>query len=372
MRSAKTFVILLLVTVVVAVVAFLYRDQSVQTALSGEPLFPDLLGGINDTAEFTLQSGGASTTFKPKDGQWGIVQRGGYPADQEGVRKLLLGLAQLKRVESKTSNPDRYEEIGLEDPDAEDSSAVRITVTDAAGSKSADVIVGDRKLGRGEQALEQLFVRLPDDPQSWLVEGSLPDRTDLSEWLDIEILTLEDDRIRQVRISRPDGEKWVVSRGDASQPNYALEGLGEDETMKPSYEVNSVATTFAELELDDVQKLEEGKEYPEPQLTATMETFDGLVVSMAILELDGKRLARLNAERQPVEVVDSESETEAKPDDSAKSPADEAAALNERWQGWLFEVAEYQLDAIAKRRSDLLEPPAAEDDQLEDKPEGES
>jgi hypothetical protein len=202
--------------------------------------------------------------------------------------------------------------------------------------------------------------------------------------LDIELLTLEEGRIRQVRMTHADGETVVVSRGDTSQSDYVMEGLGEEETMKPSYEVNSAATTFADLELDDVQLLEEGKDYPEPQSSVSMETFDGLIVNVTILELDGKRLARLSAEHQSVEVAELDSktdgegaeaetaETEAEQADTTKSPAEEAALLNERWQGWLYEVAEYQLDAIARRRPDLLEPPAAEENPPEEKPEGES
>ncbi len=405
MRNAKTLVILLLVTIAVAAAAFFARDQSVQTDLAGEPLFPDLLAGINDTAAVTLQTGGETMTFKPEGERWGLAERGGYPVDQEGIRELLLGLAQLKRIEAKTSNPERYVEIGLEDPAQEDSAATRLTVSDASGAATADVIVGDRKLGRGGQSKTQLYVRLPDDPQSWLAEGNLPDKTDASEWLEAEVLSLEEDRIREARVVHADGEELLVSRGDAAVQDYTLAGLGEDEQTKSSYEVNSVATSFAMLELEDVRAREPDKEYPEPQLTASMETFDGLRVSMEVLELDGERLARLSAEHFPVEseepasaeataeepdatgtneeTVEAEdagaettsaeaAEAEEPESDTTPSTAEEAASLNERWQGWLYEVTEYQLNAITKRRADLVEPIVVEEEAAEEKPEGSS
>ena len=45
-------------------------------------------------------------------------EKGGYPADTGKVRKLLIGIAQSTMLEQKTSNAERYGELGVADPTA--------------------------------------------------------------------------------------------------------------------------------------------------------------------------------------------------------------------------------------------------------------
>ncbi len=160
MRS-KALLVLILVTVAIAVAAVMARKNTSDVAGAGEPLFPALLDNINDIT--TVVGVGAGETFTlVRDGdRWVVSEKHGFPADQDKARQLILGTARLIRIEPKTSNPDLYERIGLDDIHAEDGNAVRYDFKNAAGDILAEIIIGNSRLGRADPQTNEYFVREP-------------------------------------------------------------------------------------------------------------------------------------------------------------------------------------------------------------------
>src|SRR4029450_9846667 len=91
---------------------------SEQADLGGGKVFADLTPALGEISEIRLSKGdgGRPTLPKPSTG-WTVVERE-YPADPARVRELALGLASMKIIERKTSDPASYAKLGGEAPDA--------------------------------------------------------------------------------------------------------------------------------------------------------------------------------------------------------------------------------------------------------------
>ncbi len=70
---------------------------------------------LNDAASLTVRK--ARTTIdRPRATRGGSPARGDYPVEFEKVKEALVELADFKVIESKTSNPELYGQLGVGDP----------------------------------------------------------------------------------------------------------------------------------------------------------------------------------------------------------------------------------------------------------------
>lgn len=373
MRNLRTLLILGLITLAVVFTAYYSRHATEPIARSGEVLFPGLLDHLNEATAARITYQGQTATLERSDRGWRVKEKAGYPAAAEQVRELALGLAQLRRLEPKTRNPDRYGELGLDKADSPDAKATHIVMEDQNGKTLAALFVGLRRPGKGESRLSELFVLLPEDPQVWLAEGRLPNTTAVRDWLAREILQLDRQRIRSVTMTHEDGEVIRVERKDPAALNYQLADLPENAELASVYVVNSIPAAFAELDLDDVNSAAEVVFTDNPPWSTELTTFDGLVVTMTTAKADAHTYARFSARvdeslamkpEQPAEgETASEPETKPATAGSALKPLEavrsEAAELNARWQGWAYVLPDYRLSGLAKRKADLLKKAAA-------------
>ena len=53
--------------------------------------------------------------LKRRASSWTVSERDNYPADEAKLRKLLIAIADAKLDEEKTSNPESYATLGVED-----------------------------------------------------------------------------------------------------------------------------------------------------------------------------------------------------------------------------------------------------------------
>src|SRR5262245_5822040 len=114
--------LILVAAAVVAVLAALWArsvHEPAHTVGVGTLLVPGLESKLNDVTGLSVKGkNGASVTLVRGADIWAVKERSGYPADTGKVRKLLIGLAQAKLVEQKTSNADSYTDLGVADPTA--------------------------------------------------------------------------------------------------------------------------------------------------------------------------------------------------------------------------------------------------------------
>src|SRR3569832_714084 len=117
MTSRRVGILLISSIVIVELAAWLSSNRpTTRATLAGQPVMPGLdKSTVNSVTEIRLSKGdGTKTTLKKGSTEWSVGERD-YPADSGKVRKLLLDLAALNVIEEKTSLPENYPALGVED-----------------------------------------------------------------------------------------------------------------------------------------------------------------------------------------------------------------------------------------------------------------
>jgi hypothetical protein len=392
----------------VAAISLSHRDATVAMDASdadtdGKRLFPSLLDHVNDVQTVKVaRHDGVVTLEKHGDG-WGVAEKSGYPIEIEPLRKMLIAMGEMTKLEPKTSVAANYEQLGVQDPDAEGSKSALITLEDGAKKPMARLILGKERESKGAAATNQRFVRLPGDAQSWLVQGTFEVKEKASDWLEKKILEVKRDRIRSVEITQPDGGLLAVDRPDAKTNDFTLVDIPEGKDLTYPTAAGGLASGLEYVNLEDVEPIDKVDFAGNPGPTARFTTFEGLVVTVTTKDQDGKSWAKFAASYVPppaapekpaaatdaakpgdaANPTDTANPTDkARPEDAAKpadeskkpdataaatkSPAEvqkEVADLNERLSKWAFQISTYTRANLGKKKSELLKdkaPPPAD------------
>jgi len=379
MLRAKGFLLLLAVTALVAAGAALILDREPALPEAGTLVFPQLLDRVNDVARIEVVSGGERFELERGEGGWSAPSRHGYPLDGDKVHELIVGTAGLARLEPKTANPERFDELGLRDPQQADSRAVGLTLLDAGGGELARLIVGERRPAKGDPTRTEYFVRVPGEERSWLVVGNLPaDADEVVEWLDRRIVAVEDARIARVRATHPDGVVVTAEREQPGRGDFAYAELPEGAELDGIWRINDIGRVLTDLRLDDVRPAA-AAEAAARAVQVVAETFDGLRVRMDVRGSQDEPLVLLGAEydeslRRPQAQEDTgaQDDTAAPEVPSPEEVREEVGALNARWQGWAYVIPGYKFDYVVRRPEELVkksEPGEQEQSQPERAPD---
>lgn len=309
-------------------------DRDVSPAPHGERALPGFADKLATLDFLRLRRGGVTVNLKQRDGSWTVVEKGGYPADQERVRKLLLQLAELELVEPKTDRPELLARLDLDDP--ANGKSTLVAAGDRSGALVGQIDIGRRRPSDIAGGEEGVYVRKPDSDQAWLARGSFALSGDALSWLDRRIIDIPAAQVASVVLTAPDGNAVVVARGSADQP-FAIDGLAPDAKPKPDEALAAPAGALEALDLDDVKPAFEQPISEDGATTAAFTTFDGLVVGLRLSPSEqGDWLA--------IDVTgDGKSEAQAK-------------ALSARLSPWRFAIPAERGKLLRTTLSDLLLP----------------
>ena len=355
MRRYRTLVVLAVLAVAAAAAAVLVQREDAGIAQSGEKLFPDLLERLGDVTRVEATHAGETVTLALADDSWSVTGHYGYPAETAEVRGLLVGAAELVRVEPKTANAEHYTRLELEDPADEDAESFGYVMKDAGGESIAGVVVGKRRFVHTTPGVDEYFVRVAGDPRVWLVSGRIPRNRQAVDWLRREVTDIDQIRVRRAAVTHPDGTVVEVSKSSPKDTDFTLQRIPEGHELDETFAVHSIGTALAKFTLNDVAPVEE-VDFGAGGIEAVAETFDGVRLTMRTGTLGERTLIRMDAEFDPALVTAAEGEEiEAPLLDEAAARA-EAEALRRRWQGWAYEVPEYTLNNLRKTVEDLVKP----------------
>ncbi len=328
-------IILAAVAVVAALAAgLLLFEQDGQPQLSAGRMFPDLEPRLNDITRLTVQlSKDETLSLERSEKEWLVVEKAYFPANLEQLRKVLVALARTEKVEQKTSNPEYYDRLGVQDMDNA-GDQTRLLRISADGTTLAEVIVG--KSGDGGNS----YLRPANQPVSWL--GSewidLPKR--VNAWLDAKLLAIDAERIASIEIVHPDGLQLRIEK----QPEGPKLFRGDEQLTARTDALERVIGTLGNLSLEDIVDEVEGDDAT--WRTTRFVTRDGLTIAAQTLSEEDRLLARLTAE------IHGEA-----PSEDLQS---EAQQLNERLGGRTFVLASYLKDRFAPTLDLLQEEPEGE------------
>ncbi len=373
--SAKSLGILLAVTALaVAAALFLAQDNRDGIPARGQPVFPELKERINQVSEIEVVTASSAVTIARHGDVWVVKEKHDYRAAMDKVRSVVIGLAELAVLEPKTKNPEHHAKLGLRDVTAEGSQATQVTLKDGEGAALASVLIGNRNASRADSSRDEIYLRQADEPQTWLAIGRVRPEEAPIGWIDRQILDIDTQRVRQVRVTHPDGHTVLLRKAKPADLDFKLLGVPTKAKIRSQFSVNNIADTMAHLTLDDVQPRGNATLPKKGRLTVQLETFDGLRVTLTMVEQDGRHQATLSAEfdRTLVQQLSPGSEEKgeqegegtgrkaASSDDAAaklkdpKAVHQEANTLNEQLAGWVYVLPSFRAETLATRTESLI------------------
>lgn len=343
---------------------YFQRDaETTESALEGkDSLAPELARRVNEVAEVRVVRNSGSYTLKKAGDGWGLAEKGGHPVETSTVRKALLVLRDMKRLEKKTADPARHAQLDLADPAADGSKCVRIDLLDAAGATMASVLVGKQLDQKNALSSNRTYARLAGEDQCWLVSGKAEFFESSVDWLEKKIVEVKRDRVRKVEIVHPDGERFDISRPDKATSDFALAEIPEGK--EPSYAgaPGAVASALEWVNLEDVAPVASIDFATGAGPVATFTTFDGVVVQVTTKDQDGKSWARFEARYEaPAEAAQGPAPAPAEGQPAPEDPAKVAEAaraevekLQAKLSGWAYQISSYSRSNFGKKKADVL------------------
>ena len=365
MRGTRSVLILAVATLVAVGAVFFVERESSTTNHGGKAVFPALLEQVNSVDRIRVTGNEGAFTLARDGDRWVVEEKERYAADPDRVHKLLLGAAGMKRVEPKTSNPELYPKLWLEDPSGEDAKSVGFVLKNASGTALADWVLGDRRPSKSDASRTELFIRVADNPMAWLVEGSVPGGPTIIGWVDRMVARIDRERLRDVEVVHADGATVAVNRSGPADTDFSLQGVPADRETDSQYRVNDIGRLLEDLRFEDVAPSSSLDFSGSVDKRVRITTFDGLRVDLETVMRDGEAWVQLRAEVDEALVEASGdgagasggADAETKKTSGALLALDdvraEAERLNARWKGWAYELPSFKRDYIAKRMDEL-------------------
>jgi len=350
-RRLFAFGILAVLAVVGAVL--LASQRATPSRSQSDLLYPALKTEADSVATIRIFRAGDQRALEiVRDGErWSLTERDGYPVAAAKVRNLVRALANAKVLEEKTSDPEKYAALSVEDVSNQDAQGVRIEI---AGPKTPiDLIVG--KAGPGGKSS---YVRRIGERQSWLVGEQLSASPETRDWLDQDLINVSADRIQAANITTAGQKPYSASKTSRADAKFKITPLPKGKELNGPSAANAVATALSHLTLDDVRSkptIATGK----PTDRATYKTFDGLVVQIDGYAQDEQRYVVLTTAFDPAlaeqfrVATATDEKTVAAPQrqSTVESEARDTAA---KLAPWAYEIPRYKYDAIFQPLAGML------------------
>jgi hypothetical protein len=381
--NRRTLIGLVVALVVLTALAVAVSLSQRQPTGAGELLLPQLKSQLNDISKIVVLTGGNKTaaTLERRQDQWVVAERSGYPADLGRIRTNLIALAEARIVEEKTSSPEFYSKLGVDDIDKETATGVKLDI--AVGDQTIGVIIGQTGVAGGDRA----YARLAGEAKSWMISGKFNLAREAADWLDRNILNVASSRVQAVTITHPEGSPVRIEKPSREAVNFDVKDVPKGRELSFETVGNAIGGALTDLTLDNVAPAAEFKPGDVKPVVTRFETFDGLIVEATSWKTaDGPRFkfaARADqalAERFATQPAAGKSpDTKATPD----KPADAQAAANERTESgndskdkkptldevkveadqinarlspWVYTLADFKAEQFTKKLDDLLQP----------------
>src|SRR6185295_1153316 len=126
-------------------------------------------------------------------------------------RSVAVGMAELTTLEPKTANPDMLNFVGLAAPD-KGGNGVEVVLNDAMGKPMGDIVVGQPQGAADELGRTGVYVRRPNENQTWLARGTLTPKPNAADWLDKNVINIARDRIKGASVTPASGPAYNLAR----------------------------------------------------------------------------------------------------------------------------------------------------------------
>ena len=323
----------------ISVVAFFILQD--RTSTSNLPdhglLFPELVDQINDVTAISITTNQSELSVIFENKTWRVKELELYPARFSLVQNFLVRMSQLRKLEAKTRNSDKHTALDLAGIEVAESPTIKITLLSAESEILADLYIGKQKPSKRNPHLYEYYAREPNQDQTWLSESSQLAMSKPFDWLDSEIVDLDENRVEEVQIMSGKATPIRVYKLSEADKNYLLASLPDQHKIRYQYLVNDIGEVFRDLRFEDVKRATGWV----TRATVSTKTFDGVEVTAKLGSGEFKDYTVFSAAAG--EAVTTEIQ-------------EEAVNLNRRWEGWAYKMSDIRLATIETKFDDLVEP----------------
>ena len=326
---------LTLLFLVLAVVAVFQQAASLAPKFDPRPFFPGLGDRLAQLGEITITSKSGSFHVRLQNANWVVVERDSFPADPAQLRAVAVGMAELQMVEPKTARADWLNFLGLGAPDAGGDGVV-VRLADTSGMAMAELLAGNTQNAGDEFGPSTLYVRRPNENQSWMARGSLQPKPNAADWLDRNILAIARDRVKGATVTPVSGPAYNLARDNKDQPDFKLLDMPQGRELSFEGSPDGVGGAIVGFIFDDIAKADQFDFTRAPQ--SVSHTFDGLDITVKIATKAADRWAVVSAAgTNPMAQM-------------------EAQTINARVGGWAFKLPDEKVQQFIATRETLLKP----------------
>lgn len=350
-KNIAVLVIITLLVVVITVLLVQRREASTSDDALGALFFRDLEAKLNDVTTVEIVQGKVRITLQQDGEIWRIKEKGGYAADFDKLKPLVMSIATLMNVEAKTSKSDQYDKLGVTDPAAGDATHPGVTLKDATGATLATLVIGDVH-DSDDGVKKQLYVRRLNEAQAWLVEGKVEVITDAAAWVRKDrIADIFRSRMKSFSITLPDGGHYVITKASPEDKGFQYSQLPHNAKIRSQARLDDMSAALENVVPEDVF-VANAVEFPANGVGHNeYRTFDGLVVKTALMQKDDKWYAKYEVAFDPNVAV---ATSKSVPSADLTKVKQEAETLAQKLKGWVFVIPEAKATLMIKKINDVL------------------
>lgn len=337
--------IILIVAIVLGGLAYYLSSQPKSTvATANTYLIPSLAVNLNSVDNLTIHEAGGAllASLSKKEKMWVVDNRDGYEANFSTIRETFNNLSEAKLIEAKTSNPENYPKLQVENIEELNSQGVQFSIHGL--DEDVKIIAG----GDGSSPNTQ-YIRRVGEEQSWLINKNLKLKRDVTLWLRKDLFDIPPEQIKNISIHHVDGNVIEIeNKGTDDYEFFLLNELPDGKKVSES-EIYQVANALSSLEIKDVASFSSLGLDKTNFVVTKFNTFDGLTITANtyIDDIQSHTLFDIQFNLENVVEMDSqESETNliSNPDAANKL----ADATQQRIKGWAYVLPTITQEALVK------------------------
>jgi hypothetical protein len=320
-RTAMALVIAAIATTALAGASiWVQRAVSGGQTMSGKVL-PDFAADLPQVRTIEIASKGQKFSLVRRGSAWVMPERGGYKVADAALSDLAKALSELEYKAPRTSDPNQFAKLGVDNPRPDNDDTLVIF------KGATNQILSGLHIGQKESAL---FVRKAGSNDVFEANGNVPEIGNPAKWLDLKVLDVTPENIASVSGTHRGESGYAIVR----RPDGGFAPVGGQANVTATTAAIAL-TKWAPIDVMPASNL-----VTDPLATHVTTLRDGLVISLTAYDENGRYFAAVSA-------------------DASKEEASEAATkINQRSDGWAFEVDATQFADISFKKDAIVNGPS--------------
>jgi len=259
----------------------------------------------------------------------------------------VLGAADLKINAPKTKLPRLYNRLGVEGPEVEDSTSLLLSFKDAERNSIIEMIVGKLRLSSASQSTPGLYVRKPDDEQSYLVDGVVDITSSKTDWIERTLFDIPSEAIRAVRVEHADGDTYTLFKNEKGQEKFELENLPAGKKLASELIISRYGSILQDIQINGARSKDKLQKQ-ENSINVLIHTFEGTVIELVAFEHDDTPYGSFEFRFDESLLAGDE--------DQEKIEGVKAfvSNMNAQTMNWWYEIPPFKYDVIKKRSASIM------------------